>query len=431
VKTFLEIPFELRLVLVFVVGICAGVLVNWATYSLCWNPRPLSPWSRAHPRDARSSWLDRLPIYGWWRLQRKGKTLGYEFWIRPLIVELLTGLLFVFFYWWEIGEMGLVDPPLPWGIDPGLPLLMALHAQCLAHLLLVTLMFAVTLIDIDEQTIPDELTVPGTILALLLAAVLPASHLPDQVLVGLAPQPTMQVLHAASPNPWPAAFEGSPNGSSLALGIGCILLWCIALLPRPWYGRYGTRRACRYLVATILRASSLPLIAIIALVGSAGVAWVWWLGGESWQGLLSSLIGLVIGGGLIWMIRVIGGWALQREAMGFGDVTLMCMIGAFLGWQPCVLIFFLAPFFGLALGLIRWTVRRESSLPYGPFLCLGTLIVVFRWPIFWERVFDMFLPGWLIPAAAGICLLALVVVLGVWRGIRTVGSRSMGRGGVE
>ena len=50
---------------------------------------------------------------------------------------------------------------------------------------------------------------------------------------------------------------------------------------------------------------------------------------------------------------------LRREAMGFGDVTLMAMIGAFLGWQAAVLTFFLGPFFGLAHAL--WKLVQLSS----------------------------------------------------------------------
>ena len=75
--------------------------------------------------------------------------------------------------------------------------------------------------------------------------------------------------------------------------------------------------------------------------------------------------------------------ALRREAMGFGDVTLMAMIGAFLGWQAAVLTFFLAPFFGLAHALWklvtylgkRLSGRQSSSadreLPFGPYLSMA------------------------------------------------------------
>ena len=68
--------------------------------------------------------------------------------------------------------------------------------------------------------------------------------------------------------------------------------------------------------------------------------------------------------------------ALGREAMGLGDVTLMAMIGAWLGWQACVLACFLAVFIGLAHGVTQLVLHRDAELPFGPSLCLGTAVVV-------------------------------------------------------
>ena len=64
-----------------------------------------------------------------------------------------------------------------------------------------------------------------------------------------------------------------------------------------------------------------------------------------WAALLTALVGMAAGGGMIWIVRVIGAATLGREAMGFGDVTLMSMIGAFVGWQGSLIVFFLAPIF--------------------------------------------------------------------------------------
>ena len=62
---------------------------------------------------------------------------------------------------------------------------------------------------------------------------------------------------------------------------------------------------------------------------------------------------------------------IAPEAMGFGDVTLMAMIGSFLGWQTSPMVFFLAPLAGLVVGLIQWFAYRDNVIPYGPFLCLA------------------------------------------------------------
>ena len=77
--------------------------------------------------------------------------------------------------------------------------------------------------------------------------------------------------------------------------------------------------------------------------------------------------------------------------MGLGDVTLMGMIGAFLGWQAAVLTFFLAPFLGLthaAWKLMTYLGKRLSGrqlssadreIPYGPYLSMAAASLLFVW----------------------------------------------------
>jgi hypothetical protein len=126
-------------------------------------------------------------------------------------------------------------------------------------------------------------------------------------------------------------------------------------------------------------------------------------------------VGAAGGGAAIWAVRTIGAAVLRREAMGFGDVTLMAMIGAFLGWQACLMIFFVAPFFGLAFALANWVLHREREIPYGPVLCLAALTVVLKWPAFWDRTADVFALGWVVPALFGACLVLLGALLWVYR----------------
>jgi leader peptidase (prepilin peptidase)/N-methyltransferase len=117
-----------------------------------------------------------------------------------------------------------------------------------------------------------------------------------------------------------------------------------------------------------------------------------------WDGLLVGLTGWLVGGGLTWAVRAVGSLALRREAMGSGDVTLMAMIGSFLGWQAAVLTFFIGPFFGLAHALYKgltWLgkkLRRQKTsiadreMPLGPYLSMAALTMLLSWPWLW--------PGW-------------------------------------
>ena len=107
---------------------------------------------------------------------------------------------------------------------------------------------------------------------------------------------------------------------------------------------------------------------------------------EQWESLLSAVIGMTAGLVLVWGVRIIGQIALRQEAMGFGDVTLMAMIGAFLGWQAVMVTFFLAPFAGVIIGIIQAITRRENEMAFGPYLSLAALVVVLFWESIWIRI---------------------------------------------
>jgi leader peptidase (prepilin peptidase)/N-methyltransferase len=126
-----------------------------------------------------------------------------------------------------------------------------------------------------------------------------------------------------------------------------------------------------------------------------------------WHGLLVSLTGLLAGGVLIWLVRVIGVFALHQEAMGFGDVTLMAMVGSVIGWQPVTFVFFLAPIMAVFAAAASWFFRRSRELPYGPWLSLATLLLLVFWKPLWpfaERVFDMGPLVLLVALAMTLCL---------------------------
>src|SRR5215204_777553 len=100
----------LRLVAVFIVGLCLASVVNWAIFALAWTPRPISPWSRLSPDLPGRRRSDRLPIFGWLSLRREAEIHGRGFWIRPLLLELGLALAMVGLYWWEVSRLSLIQP---------------------------------------------------------------------------------------------------------------------------------------------------------------------------------------------------------------------------------------------------------------------------------------------------------------------------------
>ncbi|MBF0522630.1 MAG: prepilin peptidase [Candidatus Omnitrophica bacterium] len=103
-----------------------------------------------------------------------------------------------------------------------------------------------------------------------------------------------------------------------------------------------------------------------------------------------SLLGVLIGGGCIYGMGLLGDFLFKKESMGGGDVKLLAMVGAFLGWQQAILAFFIAPFFGAIFGIIEKIRTKDTTIPYGPFLVLGSLISLF----FGNRIIMMILRGY-------------------------------------
>jgi leader peptidase (prepilin peptidase)/N-methyltransferase len=104
---------------------------------------------------------------------------------------------------------------------------------------------------------------------------------------------------------------------------------------------------------------------------------------------LPGLFGMLFGGILILLIRVIGGWAYKKEVMGMGDVYLAAMIGAFVGFPLIIPSIFVAAFVGAVLGIIYISAThqsRESTLPFGPFLSIGGIAVI----IFNQKIIQLF-----------------------------------------
>ncbi len=133
------------------------------------------------------------------------------------------------------------------------------------------------------------------------------------------------------------------------------------------------------------------LFVLFPLAGAAGgvlLAQVWTFDGAALPVALHAAAGVaagyLVGAGMTWMVRILGTLAFRKEAMGLGDVHLMGAVGAVLGPIAAVGIFLmLAPFMGLlgalglfCLGKFRSTTQTSLAFPYGPYLALGTLVVM-------------------------------------------------------
>lgn len=434
-------PGAAQAVVVFLFGTILAAAANYFVDRFGWTPRYRSPWRRfpANVVGPKRRWTARIPVVGWLETARlrlgktenvaeKEKTLrkrveksgdgatafdfatipGWEsrfFWARPLVVEAFFAALLT----WRFcvltdgvaSEAEAGRALVFWG----------------AETVLYWLALCMTLVDFDDYIIPDAAVIPGAVVGLTLAAVFP--------FLTVAPVAwPLDLTGAATTNDvfLFAAFCGESWGLGSSLGVvrGLVFagiaaiwtFWSFALLERRFPARrLGVRKAAAIFCRRLRRSTLTPILAAVWALGLIGIAVVVYgdasaatfaeiepignafLGRTAFDRALSAsgalanaAVGLFVGATIIWAVRIIGRSALGVEAMGFGDVAALGVIGAFVGWQGAVVAFFVAPFFGLVFGFLRRFSDKTPEIPYGPFLCGGAVLYLAR-----RKQFDAYL----------------------------------------
>ena len=107
---------------------------------------------------------------------------------------------------------------------------------------------------------------------------------------------------------------------------------------------------------------------------------------------IESLVGIIAGGGGLWGVATIYLMLTRREGMGFGDVKLLAMMGAFIGWKGVLVTIFAASAIGTIVGIAAMLKSRKDmkmAIPFGPFLSIGAMIYLF----FGERIINWYING--------------------------------------
>lgn len=97
-------------------------------------------------------------------------------------------------------------------------------------------------------------------------------------------------------------------------------------------------------------------------------------------GFMESAIGLLAGGGMFYIIAALSHKIFKQEAMGGGDIKMMAMVGAFMGWKAILLTTFSGSLFGSIIGIFLMAFKgrgRRAMIPFGPFLAAGALLTLF------------------------------------------------------
>lgn len=95
---------------------------------------------------------------------------------------------------------------------------------------------------------------------------------------------------------------------------------------------------------------------------------------------LDSLLGILVGGGLLLLVAVGYKWVTGREGMGGGDIKLLAMMGAWLGWKAIPFILLASSLIGLLIGGGSGLLSKKglrAKIPFGPFLAVASLLYIF------------------------------------------------------
>ena len=376
------VPVALQAAFFSALGASVGSFVNVVAGRWPRGQDFVSPPSRCETCGRSLSWFENVPIVSWLALRGRCRTCGVRIGSRHLWVELGAALLFgatvVLLYagpftstvapdasWWlRLGA---------WGSAPALVAVLTLWG-CL---------LAASLIDAQTGLIPLGTTSLAMGVALVAMTVQGA----------MAP-----VAQAADSLAWPT---GKLTGAWAGGGLGALAGVCVSAalllrgaLPRSFASSESADPA-QELPPQVARREMLkellfllpPLV--LAVLGARVLA------DQSLPGWLAALassgLGLAVGGGAIWLTRILGTLGFGREAMGMGDVHLMAAAGAVIGWRDALLAYLLAPFIALGWlaiggGVARLRGKEARELPYGPHLALACVLVFLGRP-------------WVVPAA--------------------------------
>lgn len=239
---------------VFLFGLCVGSFLNVCIYRMGREESVVRPRSHCPHCRKNIAWYDNIPLVSFIALGGRCRLCGKKISFRYFFIEVLTGIIFLAIY-----QRFYVT------------------YYTLAYLIFICGLIVATFVDFDFRIIPDEISVGGIAVGLILSFLFPGLHCAPTHVLGL------------------------------------------------------------------------------------------------WQ----SFLGVLVGGGVLWILGCVGDFIFKKESMGGGDIKLLAMVGAFLGWKIALLTLPLASLFGAVVGVIIKIRTKESLIAFGPYLALAAFINIF------------------------------------------------------
>lgn len=375
------VPTILQAAFFFALGASVGSFVNVVAGRWPLGQDFVAPASRCTTCGRSLSWWENIPILSWIALRGRCRTCGVWIGAGHVWIELGVGLLFALTVVMLYGGLLPGETELTWWSRLGA---WGTAPMLLAVLTLWGCLIAASLIDAATGYIPLGITSLALAVALVAAVV----------------QGAMTDLSV--PAGWPtgtlaAAWQVAGLGGLVGTAVACALLWA-GWLPRS----FASIEPDRELSPGEARREVLRETPFILLPLAGSVVAVLLVRAEPLPGPLGSLgtasVGLLVGGGSIWVTRILGTLGFGREAMGLGDVHLMAAAGAVIGWRDALLAYLIAPFVALGWIAVRGAIARMQGgqareLPYGPHLALAVAVAFLGRPWVVPLARALFIPA--------------------------------------
>jgi leader peptidase (prepilin peptidase) / N-methyltransferase len=320
----LDIEFFLGIIF-FIYGAAVGSFLNVCIVRWPQDKSVVNPPSHCPKCGKTIRWTDNIPLISYFVLRGRCRDCGEKFSFRYVFVEFLTACIFVVFY-----------------------KIFGLSWLLLPYLVMLCCFIVATFVDLQHRIIPDEVSVGGMFLGFIFSFLFP----------GLQKSVVREEL----------LIVGTTAMAVVLLSFGVQIF-------RLFLQKVKLDRSEVHFVMICIGLVVLQLVA--AMVPAASGSGAWALLQPRLLSLAASIQGALIGGGMIYCMGLGGEMIFKKEAMGGGDVKLLAMVGAFLGWKLAALTFFIAPFFGAVVGIIEKMRTKDSSIAYGPYLVLGAIISMF------------------------------------------------------
>jgi leader peptidase (prepilin peptidase)/N-methyltransferase len=381
----------------FALGASIGSFLNVVVYRLPRGESLVTTPSHCPKCGKALRWYDNLPVIGWIHLGGRCRFCKQKISMRYPIVEAFCGGMFAFYYFmFFVLNVGPV--PDAGNDNP----FRAMHMLSFAddwpiyalYMYLLCALLAASLIDVERFEIPIDIlwSWKGGIVWIGLVAHMLMDHpnlpgilLADATRGALAAGGTTGLLLSVALLYWgilPRSFaEGMPMleiERERMAGDPQTVPGPAEEIFTPQRIRGEMRKEMLFLVAPL----ALAFVWLVVTMRLPGLSSAWseimrnhWI-----SGLLGSAYGGLIGGLVVWVVRIVATWVFGREAMGLGDVHLMVGVGVVMGAGATTVAFFLAPFFGMVLVVYMLLTGTKRELPFGPYLSLASGFIMLFYP---------------------------------------------------